>query len=170
MMRWLDGITDSMDMSLSKLRELVMDRGAWRAAVHGATKSQTQLRDRMKAGPYRAPAYLPAVAHTWQQGGPLCGNGAGCPAVSLPSPLSPAAQRAFPSLDLSTEELGPLLAHRRPAPPGKFLRAHTRFFMVRAQVRKELPDTRQNERRIELIRAGDAVSRLAFPMVRECVC
>ena len=61
-MRWLDGITDLMGMSLNKLWELVMDREAWRATVHGVTKSQTQLSDPTELNWY---TYIGPKAHSW---------------------------------------------------------------------------------------------------------
>ena len=124
---------------------------------------------RMKARPYRASAYLPAMAHTWQQGGPRCGNRAGCPALSA-QPILSCSSAGLPIIRPLHWGRGASPITQMAGSPLQIIKSTHQVFMFCAQVRKELPDTRQNERRTEFIRPGDTVSRPAFPVVRECVC
>ena len=64
-MRWLDGVTDSMDMGLSELQEIVKDREAWCVTVHGVTKSQTWLSDRTTVSIYIWLSYLLTIGYLW---------------------------------------------------------------------------------------------------------
>ena len=127
-MKWLDGITDSMEMSLTKLRQLVKDREAWRAGVHGVTKTQTQLSDWtelnwkthncqnwlerfVSKGVARVSVCVPSLGSVWTPGGPLIsalGYLGGCPVAG--GPVSTAAQLCNPGRRQSGAPAGAHLA------------------------------------------------------------